>query len=95
MPKISIFGLTYKPDTDDLRNSPACKILKNLQETNKDIMIVDPNVSIFENTKTIGSQEAISNSDIIIFLVKHKEFADQISTFNLKNKFILDFVGIT
>ncbi len=95
MPRISIFGLTYKPDTDDLRNSPACKILKNLQETNKAIMIVDPNVSIFENTKTIGSQEAIIDSDIIIFLVKHKEFADQISTFNFKNKIILDFVGIT
>ena len=30
IPRVSIFGLTYKPDTDDIRESPACKILKNL-----------------------------------------------------------------
>ena len=94
IPKIALMGLAFKPDIDDLRESPAEFIATKLYEkyNKKELNIVEPNIkdhSIFEIKKYT---EAVEDSDIIVFLVAHKEF------YNLKlNKshFIIDFCGIT
>lgn len=92
-PKLALMGLAFKPNIDDLRESPARyiaqKVLKNYN--NKDHFIVEPNIKNHSEYKLTDYKEAISKADIIVFLVAHKEFL------NLKinkEKIILDFCGV-
>jgi len=90
-PKIACLGLTYKPDIDDLRESPSLYIVKKLLEEGLDILPVEPNVKKIEGLKLYNLEIALQESDIIVFLVAHKVFK------NVKlanNKLILDFCGI-
>ena len=93
-PRILLLGLTYKPDCDDTRNSPALEILKILKEENYDVVGFDP---YLENYK-YGSIEDISEgANCIALLVNHKEIKDELenkradilSKMNTKN--ILEF----
>jgi UDP-N-acetyl-D-mannosaminuronate dehydrogenase len=97
---VLVLGLTYKADVDDLRESPALQIAKELcKNKNINLFVSEPNIrqqklkSLFE-TQAISTQEGIEKSDIIIYLVGHKRFK-AIDQKVLKNKIILDFCGIT
>ncbi|RXM43988.1 UDP-N-acetyl-D-mannosamine dehydrogenase [Flavobacterium sp. YO64] len=92
--KIAIMGLAFKPNIDDLRESPAKYIAqKVLQDANDDMFyIVEPNIDTHNVFKLTPYQEAIEKADIIVFLVAHDEFK------NLKiesSKKIIDFCGVT
>ncbi len=92
-PKIALMGLAFKPNIDDLRESPAKyivnKVLQN--DNNGDYYIVEPNIEKHNVFKLTDYNYAIENADIIVFLVAHKEFA----TLNFsEDKIILDFCGI-
>lgn len=74
LPTISCMGLTYKPDIDDLRESPALEIaskLNNLYEIN----VVEPNISEHRDFNLLNLADALS-MDICIYLVAHKEFSE-------------------
>jgi UDP-N-acetyl-D-mannosaminuronic acid dehydrogenase len=91
--KIAIMGLSFKPNIDDLRESPALKIaLKILNYFNKEnVYLVEPNIENHKLFQITNYEYAISNADIIIFLVWHKQFKNlDIS----KNKVVIDFCGI-
>jgi len=92
-PKIALMGLAFKPNIDDLRESPAKYIVnKVLQNDNNDeYFIVEPNISDHNIFKLTNYKEAIEKSDIIVFLVAHKEFTDLKLS---KDKVLLDFCGI-
>lgn len=92
-PRVALMGLAFKPNIDDLRESPAKYIVqKVLQDSNHEIYdIVEPNIKKHSVFNLSNYQEAIENADIIVFLVAHNEFK------NLKikkEKIILDFCGI-
>jgi len=95
---ITFLGLTFKPDIDDLRDSPALEIVSHIvNESNLSILIVEPNIkllplSISEKSKLQNLDSAIKKSDIIVNLVAHKEFR-KINKSLLKNKSIMDFQG--
>jgi len=92
-PSIAIMGLAFKPNIDDLRESPAKYIAqKVLQDANNDIYyIVEPNINNHNVFKITDYKEAANKADIIVFLVAHNEF----TTLNLpSNKVILDFCGV-
>ena len=80
--KISIgcFGMTFKPDIDDCRESPALKIINNLVSSGYQISICEPNIEKFENLNILESHEVIKNSELLIFLVAHSDFKN-INTF--------------
>ena len=42
--KIGCLGITFKPDVDDIRESPALRVVKKLISSGNDVMVVDPNV---------------------------------------------------
>lgn len=92
-PKVALMGLAFKPNIDDLRESPAkyivSKVLQN--DSNGDYFIVEPNIKEHNVFKITDYKVAVEKADIIVFLVAHNEFK------NLKinsNSIIIDFCGI-
>ena len=86
-PLIGCFGLTFKPDIDDIRESPAIKVIKKLILDEYNIICCEPNLNFVEEINLNTSKYLIDNCDILVFLVAHKEFKN----LNTQNKKILDF----
>lgn len=93
MPVVALMGLAFKPNIDDLRESPAkyiaTKVLQRSADT--DILIVEPNVHNHPVFKLTPYQEAYARANIVAFLVAHQEFK---SLPYDGNKVILDFCGV-
>ena len=92
-PKVALMGLAFKPNIDDLRESPAKyiaqKVLQN--DSSGECFIVEPNIVTHNVFKLTDYKIACDNADIIVFLVAHKEFYSL--NFNT-DKIVLDFAGI-
>jgi UDP-N-acetyl-D-mannosaminuronic acid dehydrogenase len=98
--KIALLGLSFKPNIDDLRGSPAIEIVRALGKLDfKKHYLVEPNIkclpeefnsSAFEITSL---KKAIISSDIIVLLVDHKQFSN-IDLNLLSGKEIIDTRGI-
>lgn len=88
-PVIACMGLAFKPNIDDLRESPAVMVVKALEEENLALLKVEPNLSNGKSEGLTEMYDAVKQADIVVFLVAHKEF------FNLQtNKPVLDFCGV-
>lgn len=93
-PILALMGLAFKPNIDDLRESPAKyiahKVLQN--DSTSDYFIVEPNIKAHKVFKLTHYKEAIQKADIVVFLVAHDEF----KALELpKDKVLLDFCGVT
>ncbi|MCV3341155.1 UDP-N-acetyl-D-mannosamine dehydrogenase [Campylobacter lari] len=94
-PKIACLGLAFKPDIDDLRESPALDIvIKLASECNNQILAVEPNIKQLpprlqdkKNINLVSLDRALREADIVAVLVKHKEFVD------IQSDEIIDFVN--
>ena len=71
---IACMGLAFKPNIDDLRESPALTVAQTLEKEGLSVLMVEPNLQNGTVYKLTGIQEAIEKADIIVFLVAHKEF---------------------
>lgn len=93
-PKVALMGLAFKPNIDDLRQSPAIYITQRvLQEANDETYyIVEPNVEEHSVYKLTDVTEAANNADIIAFLVAHNEFKQLEIPQGTQ---VLDFCGVT
>ena len=90
-PTIAILGLAFKPNIDDLRESPALYIAKEIYKESKKCMIVEPNICDHDFFVLTDLKNAIDLSDIIVVLVKHDEFKSLIID---ETKNLIDFCGI-
>jgi len=91
--KITMLGVTYKADVDDVRESPATKIIEMINNNpNLKLSIYDPHVKYFDYELS-GFEEAFKESDCILLTVNHSEFKyidpAQIAKI-VKNKLIID-----
>jgi UDP-N-acetyl-D-mannosaminuronic acid dehydrogenase len=97
---IACLGLSFKPDIDDLRESPALEISKRINMIGfKRQYVVEPNISCLPSDLDIHStrleelEKAIINSDIIVLLVDHTSFKN-INLSLLSGKKIIDTRGV-
>lgn len=93
-PQVALMGLAFKPNIDDLRESPAMKIAKHLVTEMPDVKfnIVEPNISSHPDFDIVDFQTAFEQSDIVVYLTAHKQFFMLPQEAN--DKLILDFCGV-
>ena len=97
--RVACLGLAFKPDVDDLRESPAAEIAVGLAREGFEICAVEPNVRALpeklwrhDAIRLAGLDEALAKSDIVVLLVAHRAFAKR--TIDLSGKEIIDAVGL-
>jgi len=91
-PKLAVMGIAFKPDIDDLRESPSLFIAKQLIAKGIDLMIAEPNIKNHSKLKLTEYQEAANTADIVLFLVSHKEFKNMKIS---EDKTVIDICGVT
>ena len=77
--KIAALGLAYKPDVDDLRESPAIEVVHLLQDAGATIKAWEPfntKASLKDIDLSLSFDEAVKDADAILILVKHTEFVN-------------------
>ncbi len=101
-PVIAALGLAFKANIDDLRESPAMNITKDLAEhvSHATVLAVEPNVSELPkglqglpNVEFAEYQDAIERADVVLLLVDHDEFKALPAT-ALKGKAVVDTKGL-
>lgn len=92
-PVVAMMGLAFKPDIDDLRESPAKYITTKVMQgcNNANILVVEPNVKEHNVFKLTDYKEAYDKADIVVFLTAHTPFKELPWK---DDKVILDFCGI-
>ena len=91
-PVVAAMGLAFKPNIDDLRESPALYVAEKLKESGVDVVEVEPNLNNGKRKGTVPYKDAVEDADIIVFLVAHKVFG---SMDIAKERVVLDFCGVT
>ena len=92
-PCVAMMGLAFKPNIDDLRESPAKYIVTKVMQgcNNANILVVEPNIKEHNVFKLTDYKEAYAKADIVVMLVAHDPFKTLPWT---EDKVILDFCGI-
>jgi UDP-N-acetyl-D-mannosaminuronic acid dehydrogenase len=91
-PVVACMGLAFKPDIDDLRESPAKYITSRIiSEAHADVLVVEPNITGHKSFNIVPYGEAYQKADIIVWLVRHKEFLTVPAD---ARKIELDFCGV-
>ncbi|MCZ2299239.1 MAG: UDP-N-acetyl-D-mannosamine dehydrogenase [Chitinophagales bacterium] len=89
-PVIACMGLAFKPDIDDLRESPAVEIAHHLLTEEVKVVCVEPNIEGHKTLPLVTLEYATENADIICYLVKHSRFLNH----SITDKIIVDFCGV-
>lgn len=92
-PCVAMMGLAFKPNIDDLRESPAKYIVTKVMQgcNNANILVVEPNIKEHNVFKLTDYKEAYDKADIVVMLVAHDPFKTLPWT---EEKVILDFCGV-
>ena len=70
-PKIAAFGVTYKGNVDDVRESPSMEIVEMLQHEGYNVAVYDPHVN---NPEYVDLDTAVTGADIVVVLTDHNEY---------------------
>ena len=94
-PTVALLGLAFKPDIDDLRESPAVNIAKTMLEAdNAEILLVEPNIKKLPEKLAAGNlvslDTAVEQADVLLVLVAHDEF----KLLNSNNGNLIDIAGL-
>ncbi|NYS60326.1 UDP-N-acetyl-D-mannosamine dehydrogenase [Vreelandella salicampi] len=96
---VACLGLAFKPNIDDLRESPALGIAQQIAELGCRVQVVEPNIQVLPNSldqpqvELATLDEALAQADVVCVLVKHKSFIAQADAVRAKQS-IIDAVGL-
>lgn len=91
-PVVACMGLAFKPNIDDLRESPAKYITSRIiSEARAEVYVVEPNIGEHKSFHIADANDAYQKADIIAWLVRHNEF---IRINKQEIKIELDFCGV-
>ena len=93
-PVVALMGLAFKPNIDDLRESPSMQIVRTITGKAADdaeLLVVEPNIHEHKDFRLTDYREAYERADIVVFLTAHTPFR---SLEWSDEKVILDFCGI-
>lgn len=96
---VACLGVAFKPDIDDLRESPALGIAQQVQQLGCRLQVVEPNIKSLpktlqgENTTLATLEEALTQADVVCVLVKHKPFIANAEQVRAKES-VIDAVGL-
>ena len=86
---IVVLGLAFKPNIDDLRESPALEITLDLMKDGLEVMAVEPNLDDHETINLISLDDALKLEALFVVLVKHNEFMTERVRERLKARIVL------
>jgi UDP-N-acetyl-D-glucosamine dehydrogenase len=76
--KVTVFGVAYKQNISDTRESPAIRLIELLQDYHIDVVYHDPHVNHIHTRygvmKSQSLQESVTNTDCVVFTIDHQEF---------------------
>lgn len=90
---VTFYGLAFKPDIDDLRESPALQIARTVaNENNFKVLAVEPNIQSLDekNIELVTLEQSLEKTDIHVMLVDHKQFRK----IKVNDEFVIDTKGI-
>jgi UDP-N-acetyl-D-mannosaminuronic acid dehydrogenase len=97
---IACYGITYKPDVDDVRESPALDVVRQIAASGVEVLVCEPNLHElpaalieFPQVRLVDTTEAETRADIAVFLVQHKRFA-RFDTARFMHKVVVDAIGL-
>jgi len=88
-PVVACMGLAFKPNIDDLRESPALQVFQRLIAEGLKPLAVEPNLKMHPSLILTSWEEAVEIADLLVYLVAHREFKAP----DVKGK-IIDFCGV-
>lgn len=89
---VACLGLAYKPDVDDLRESPSITVVEELVKAGFEVRVVEPHLESW-TMPLWGLEEAVAGADVVVTLVGHTAFRG-LDRAALVGKAIVDSVGI-
>ena len=92
-PQIACLGLAFKPDIEDLRESPASMVASSLMALDLRVVCVEPNIEAHPDFLMASLSDALKYADVIAVLVGHKEFRSDINKECLRAAKAMDFCG--
>ena len=89
--RIGCLGLAFKPDVDDLRESPALRITTELLVAGLEVLACEPNLHDHPTIKLHTLDHVLADADLLVFLVAHTPFRN----LNLTGRTMFDLCGVT
>jgi len=97
--KVACLGVAFKPDIDDLRESPAVEIVRHVVELGCQVQVVEPNIDFLpaslraDNLSLVSLEDAMAQADVLCLLVKHQPFVLAVEEIR-KHARNIDVVGL-
>lgn len=97
--KVACLGLAFKPDVDDLRESPAVKITQHISQLGCRVLAVEPNIETLPqelgkpNLLLSTITDILTTADVLCVLVKHREFVEKHANIQA-HPVVIDAVGL-